>query len=282
MFIGKIKGQLGMSLTEMMIVMGLVGIAALGMSSMMGGVSDTVKDATVRSAKIEFASAMGVYLHSRLGCQDLKAGNLSFSAGKIGIQLKNWKYEGVEVIGTGTKMPKFNIESLMGHIDLSPNLAKIKMTYPNGSTKDLQKSMLIVSAVLKSKNFIYKHEYNVPVLLDLANKIEFCGDDQTIAETCTSLKGKFDPVTKECRFEQSCAIQGSFTTLSCNPKFAFGCDTSRGQMQVNPVTGNTGCPVGSTAVATGADTWTTQYNCGKKCTADINHTLGYYTCLKCP
>lgn len=281
-----LKTQAGLSLVEMTIVLGLVGIAGLGVATIMGGAADTVKSAEARVAKVEFASALGIYLSSRLGCQDLKSASLlsgdTYSSTDSDMKLTGWNYQGITSMESNTKMRYFSLEKLMGRVDLSPGLPVIEMTYSDGSTKNLMKTMLTVTAMLKMGNNNYKHEFHIPVMMDSANKVELCGDERTLAETCTALNGTFIPSTSQCTFDQTCAIQGSYTTLSCFPRFTGGCDTSRGTPQTNPVTNTFGCPLGSSAVATGADTWTIQRDCGKKCTADINNTLGYYTCLKCP
>lgn len=270
-----------MSMVELSVALGLVGIAALGVATIISGMGGSSKEAEAMTAKTELASSLGVYLYSRVGCEDLKGE--TYSGSDASIELSKWNYEGITSYKDNTKMKHFEMEKLKAHLVLTPDLPVVTMTYADGSTKDLKKTLLKVTASLKMRGRDYAHAFNVPVLVNSENQVEFCGDEKTIAETCTSLRGTFDPATGLCVLKETCMAYGSYTVLSCYPEFTgVACDNSRGVSQVNPLTGTLGCPGGSTATATGADNWNIQRDCGKKCTADINHTIGYFSCLKCP
>ncbi len=149
--------------------------------------------------------------------------------------------------------------------------------------------MLKIRAVIVMSAREYPHEFSIPVLLSAANDIRFCGDSRTMAETCGSLGGKFETATGECKLKETCQVQGTFIELTCAPEVAPSiggaspfCDQSRGDDVVNPVTTRLECPAPSRPIATGGENWTVSKECGKKCTVDVNNSLGYYTCMYCP
>lgn len=290
-----LKSQTGMTLAEMAVAGAVAGIAALGAASLMGTMGGSTRDAEVVIAKTQFSSALGNYLYSGLGCEDLKVaselGNNGYDEKVSAIVLEKWKYEGVSKfqggvpIGPNKKNPLFTIQGLEASIQKQcPGTKCLDEVTLNG--KVLLKTTLKVYATLQIEGRDTVQEYAIPVLADQSNNhsIEFCGDEKTMAETCAALKGTWDPTNSFCKFNETCTAHGAYQTLRCSPMFASGVcpDLSRGTSQPNPVTGNQGCPIGTTAISTGADNWNVTKKCGKKCTTEINHTLGYFTCLKCP
>jgi hypothetical protein len=295
------KTQLGMTLAEMVVGGALAGAAALGAASLMGNMSGSTKEAEVVIERTQFASAMGVYLNSGLGCDEFKSASAAGAIKEIPTPFKitNWRFGGqksfeanpVTNIFTETKF--FKIAKLNAYIIKPTNPRVIKLKDGTGVTT-LYKAIMRVEASIamrdqdkvEGKNKVkrwndYDQAYDMEVLLDSANVVKHCQDDSSIADTCSSLNGVYDESTGECEMDESCFTYGSYITLNCYPVIDGSCDTSRGTSQVNPVTGQLSCPAGTTSMTTGLDTWTKQVNCGKKCTADVNNTIGFYTCVQC-
>lgn len=276
----------GFSMVELTVTLGLIGFMGLSVASLFQLLNSEQKSSEALAARTEFAGALGIHLYSPKGCTDIKTGTYS-STTDTPMALNNWVYQGVGGISSGKEMKMFTVERITGRLQDISLLPTVKMTMSDGSVRDLKKTMLVITATLKLKDKkssqdkkAYNHMFNVPVMTN-GTTVDFCGDERTLAETCTAIDGKFNPATKQCQVKENCTFHGSFVTLTCYPIISGACDTSRGTAQVNPQTGIFGCPAGSTAVSTGGDTWTTQRSCGKKCTADINTTLGYYSCLRC-
>lgn len=271
-------------MTEMLVGAGLVGGLALGAASLTDSMGGSSKAAETLAARSQFASDLGVYLYSTKGCEDLKVNPTSSKEAKD-FKITNWTNNGHTGFAKGTKLQYFEIGSLTSQLSPTEGLPTIEVTFADGTKKSYKKTLLTVIAGLKIKTQNFRHVYNIPVLVDSSEKVDFCGDDRTLAETCTALEGVVNPTTGKCDLKDSCEFGGSFVTLTCSPVFVgVGCDSSRmpsPDQVINPVTGIQGCAPNFRAVATGADTWSTSRSCGKKCSADINHTQAYYSCLKC-
>lgn len=281
-----LKSQLGMTLAEITVAGGLMGAAALGAAAIMGALGDTTKDAEIVVAKTQFMSALGSYLNSGNGCSDMKvatgSGSYGTSATNTPMTLTKFKYEGKTSFSAGTEMKYFTIKSLGGRLEWSAGLPTVKMKCSDGVVRDLTKTYIRINSVITIKGRDVKQEFNVPVMVNASKGIEFCGEQNSDAETCVALNGTYDYATEKCKLKDTCGTYGSYTTLNCNPYYPdSGCDTSHGTATNNPITGTAGCPVGTTSVSTGGDTWNSTVSCGKKCTADVNNNLGFYTCLKC-
>jgi type II secretory pathway pseudopilin PulG len=276
-----IRNEWGISLVEVLMALGLLGIAAMGIASLMSNIMGSSKRSEVVAAKTQFVSALGTHLYSKKGCEELLG--KTFTPAEQDFVLDSWVYQKFSNIQKNSDLGHFKVKELTARMNDTSALPTVKTTYADGSTKDLKKTHVSISLKVQVSEKTHRHVYKVPVLVDSLNKIEFCDDEQSSSEICTALNGTFDPVTKLCSLNEVCASYGSYVTLTCFPKLnGMDCDTSRGSAHLNPVTGSFGCPVGTVATATGADTWNTQFNCGKKCTAEINQTMGYFTCLKCP
>lgn len=296
-----LKSQAGMTIAEMVVAGGIAGMAAMGAASLLGGMGGSNRDAELIIEKTQFASSLGVYLNSNFGCTELKSATISganFSTTEQDIKLDKWKYRGVPLWKNATPFSeKFEkvllLKTITGKLETVGTPATVTMSYLDSSgvevTEQLTKSILKVRAVIEMNSRDYPHEFNIPVLLSPANDIRFCGDSRTMAETCGSLGGKFNTATGECKLKETCQVQGTFIELTCAPEVAPStgglspyCDKSRGDDVVNPVTTRLECPAPSKPIATGGENWTISKNCGKKCTVDVNNSLGYYTCMYCP
>ncbi len=298
--------QTGMTAIEMTLTVGLVGVAAAGVSALMGSMSGSGKDAERIIERTELGSAMGVFLNSARGCYNLQQGAIIPATespyaivdwvenGKV----KSWGFDGFKNFKSGMDLRYNNIKYLVAQrIDI-PNVNAITLVV-GGNPQTLKKAVvkvklglrekgkgtdLVQKAAMEEKFPETRFEYNIPVLVDVANnRIEICGDNSTMAEACFTLKGSFDNDTGKCTLPTTCESFGSFSMVNCAPKFkSVSCnDFSRGTPFVNPVTGGFSCPTGASAVSTGGQTWYKTIDCGKKCSARVNFSIGYYSCLKC-
>ncbi len=291
-----LKSQTGMTMTEMVVGGGIAAVAALGAASLLGGMSGGSRDAEMVIEKTQFASNLGVYLNTKFGCTDLQtAVPGTFTDTDQEMSLTKWKYRMIspwekDKIFSDKYDKDLYLKSFTGKfISLDASLPTVTMSYkPDGGgaevTEQLTKTMLRVRAVVLMNEREYPHEFNIPVMINSAREIKFCGDNKTIAETCGSLGGKFDTDTGECKLKETCQIQGSFVVLTCSPNVNPQpyCDQSRGVNSNNPVTGFQTCPPPSVQVSMGGENWTIQKDCGKKCTIDVNNSLRYVTCMHCP
>ncbi len=278
----------------MTLAMGLAGGAAIGAASLMGQLGSNTKGAEITIDRTQFASALGVYLNSSYGCDELKiAGASGLTETPSPFKISKWKFNGIGTFETGTDVKSFKIK------DLSTNLMKPSTpTLPikivkNGVLYQLTKAIVRVNATLSMRERNgeiissdkrwqdYTQAYDMAVLVTDTNTIQFCNGSTTISDTCSALSGQFDVDTEQCSLDKSCYTFGSYITLNCNPLVDGTCDTSRGTDQVNTVTGTTSCPPGTSAIPTGIDTWTKNIDCGKKCQVDQNNSIGYYSCVQC-
>ena len=192
-----LKGQLGMTITEMVIATAIGGAAAMGAASLLGGIGGSSRDAELVIEKTQFASSLGVYLNSSFGCTELKSAVVSganFTEDDQDIKLDQWKYRGVPVWKNDTRFSdKFKddlyLKKLTAKIVNIGTPPTVTMTYMNDAvppvevTEQLKKTLLKIRAVLVMNSREYPHEFNIPVLMTATNDLRFCGDNRTMAET---------------------------------------------------------------------------------------------------
>jgi hypothetical protein len=289
--------QSGMSLVEMTIAGALAGGAAMGVASLMKNMTGSSKKAEIVIERTEFGSALGVFLNSAKGCYSLQNGTI-IPTSTINYQTGDWGFNGVANIQTNSDLKYNNVKSFTAERMNIPDVLPITVKDDSG-TKTLQKALIKFKLAVTQKSILLdpaakraeedhfavtKFEYNVPVMVNNSTgKIEVCGDNSTMAEACFALKGIYDETEEKCELPKTCESFGSFAVVNCTPKYAsVSCeDYSRGTPYNNPVTGSKTCPSGSMAISTGGQAWYKDVDCGKKCTARINFSIGYYSCLKC-
>lgn len=276
-----LNSQSGMSLAEMAIATGLLGVAALGAASMAGNLGDQAKRAEGLVARTQLTSALNTYLYSTMGCEDLKSaapGGVFSDSQPTPIELKNWGYQGLASIKGGhdnngkklTQVRYIDIDTLEGQLDPLAGAQAV-----NG----LKKSTLNIRLMLKIGSRDFKHLYAVPVLVEDSGKLVFCSDEKTIAETCASMRGIYNPDTKQCDLAEGCQIRGTYAVLTCS---GGQCDSKLGTTERNQYTNGESCPQGSSAVLSHSTSWTHRQNCGKKCTNTVTNNKQWFTCLACP
>ena len=303
-----IRNSLGMSMMEMVIAGGLAGAAAMGVASLMKSMGGSNKEAEIVIERTEFGSALGVFLNSSNGCFAFKQGSPISDAespyttadwvnseGKT----KEFKFDGFKSFASNVDLRYNNIKSLVASRADIPGVNPLTLKL-GPDTKTLKKAIIKVKLVVTDKSSERdparkraaedqfpetRFEYNVPVMVDVStNAVEICGDNSTLAEACFILKGVFDTDSGKCQIQEQCQSLGSYSVIDCAPRIsqANNCAGTDGRFAaVNPVTNGYNCPAGSQAISTGGDTWFRDVNCGKKCTARINYSMGYYSCLKC-
>jgi hypothetical protein len=302
-----LKNARGMSMMEIVVAGGLAGAAAMGVASLMKSMGGSNRDAEMIIERTELGSAIGVFLNSANGCTAFKQGAVvspteapfAIADWTVDGKVKEFKFDGFKNFQTNFDLRYNNIKSLTASradiAGVNPLTLKI-----GADTKTLKKAIIKVKLVVTEKSNERdaarkraeedqlpetRFEYNIPVMLDTTtNAVEICGDNNSLAESCFILKGIFDSTTGKCQMPEQCQSLGSYTVIDCAPRIrqANNCSQTDGRVAtVNPVTNGFNCPPGAQAVSTGGDTWYRDVNCGKKCTARINYSLGYYSCLKC-
>lgn len=303
-----IRNSLGMSMMEMVIAGGLAGAAAMGVASLMKSMGGSSKEAEIVIERTEFGSALGVFLNSANGCYAFRQGpaipdtegpyttpDWVNSEGKP----KEFTFDGFKSFATNVDLRFNNIKSLVASRSDIPGVNPLTLKI-GPDTKTLKKAIIKVKLVMTDKanerdparkramENEYpetRFEYNVPVMVDTTtNAVEICGDNNSLAESCFILKGVFDETSGKCEMPEQCQSLGSYSVIDCAPRIrqAANCTQTDGRVATkNPVTNGFNCPAGSQAISTGGDSWFRDVNCGKKCTARINYSMGYYSCLKC-
>ena len=289
-FLRSLKREAGMSMAEMSITMGLIGLGALGAASLSGNMASGSKKIQGIVAVNSFASSLNAYLYSNMGCTDLKAvGSLSATPQEIALTL--FEYQGITRFEGGKKADgskktltkNFEIESLTAFYEFDSTPVTIK----DATGLDLTKAILKLKARLMVGNKPSEYVYNVPVLVNPAGQVGYCSDEKTVAETCATAQGQYNPVTKECDLGTSCRIRDTWNRLTCRALNEFGkrdftCSPIFGGDKRNQYTSDFTCPAGTTESDSQTTTWVSKRDCGKKCTQSIENTMVWKICLECP
>lgn len=285
-----LRSQSGFSLVETMLTAGLLGIAITGVYTLSQKIQNSSQKSQGLLARTHFASAMSTYLVSTQGCTDLKTARMAgaaFTTTPSDIALTTWQYMGNTNIRGGkdasgkyfTKFPNLAIEHLRAFIQPVSTESKIKSKDTAGTVVELARSNLTVQARLRVQNFVYDHIFNVPVLVGasgaIQNVIMHCSDERTVAESCATMKGVYNPTTNSCDLESGCLLRDTYQVLT-------GGDLRLGPSKVNKFTGGYTCPSGSTAVRTHSASWTSKVSCGKKCTSNQYNNKEWFSCMECP
>jgi hypothetical protein len=287
----------GMSLVEMTVAGALAGGAALGVASLMKSMGGSTKKAEAVIERTEFGSAMGVFLNSAKGCNSLKAGMVIPTAVTDYVS-PDFSFDGFKNFQKNTDLRYNHVKYFTAEKTVIPDILPITLKDETGATKVLTKALIKFKLGVTSKSIERdpakkaaeeskfpetRFEYNIPVMVNATGAVENCGDSSTMAEACFALKGVYNEQEDKCELPTTCESFGSFAVVNCSPKYAsVSCnDFSRGTPYDNPVTGSKSCPAGASVISTGGQAWYKDIDCGKKCTARVNFSIGYYSCLKC-
>lgn len=289
-----LKSQLGASLVEIAMTAGLLGLAGLGVMTLADSVSNTGKKSQGLVARTQFTSALGAYLISSQGCDDLKLakdGGPVYSNTPEDIALTKWNYMGLKVIRGGTdgagapwtRFPTMKLQGLKAYLQPSIVGGRVTSLIEDGSKVELMRSNLVVQAEIKVGDSSYNHLFNLPVLVgassNISNHLKYCSDERSIAEACAAMRGVYNPQTRKCDLDQGCTFKDTYNVLTCrNPP----CDTRLGNTKVNKYTGDTRCPAGSQALSTHVSNWITKRKTGKKTTINVQNRMEWYSCMSCP
>lgn len=291
MFFQKIlRNAQGMSMTESALAVGLVGMGALAAASLSGNLTGMVQKSEAIVASSQFASAFGSYLYTSAGCDAIRA-QTSYTETPAPLSITNWKYMGLDSFQGGygadglkiTKTKYFDIQTLEASYEpLDANAPTVK-AFEGGSAVDMAKSILKIRLVLMNGKKPSEYYFNIPVLRNLSTgAVGYCSDEKTIAETCASLQGTYDPSLPEgerCKISDGCKVKGYYQT--CAPS-GPGCQVFGMENQVNPFTHGPSCPVGSVATLTHRSTFMNREPSGKKASVEVPYTKTWYSCLECP
>ena len=291
MFFHKIiQNARGMSMTESALAVGLVGVGALAAASLSGNMANSVKKSEAIVASSQFASAFGSYLYTNSGCDGIRS-RATYSETPEAMTVSNWKYLGIDQFVGGynadgskkTPTKYFDIETLEASFEpLTADAPRLK-AIEGGAAADMAKSVLKIRLVLKVGNKPSEYYFNIPVLRNVTTgAVGYCSDEKTIAETCASLQGEYDPTLPEgerCKLSEGCKIKGYYQT--CYPA-GPGCQLFGAETQTNPYTNGASCPSGSVATLTHRAMWGNREPSGKKGTTTVDYTKTWFTCMACP
>jgi hypothetical protein len=288
------KSQLGASLVEVAMTAGLLGIAGVGVMTLANSVSNSSSKSQGLVARTQFTSALGAYLLTSQGCDDLKLakdGGPVFSNTPEDIALMQWGYMGFSNIRGGTdgagkpwtKIPNMTLSGLKAYLQPAVVGGKVNALIEDGSKVELQRSNLVVQAEIMIGENTYNHLFNLPVLVGatdrIYNHLKFCNDERSVAEACAAMRGVYNPQTQKCDLDQGCIFKDTYNVLTCrNPP----CDLRLGNTKVNKYTGATSCPEGSQALSTHVSDWMTKRSSGKKSTINVQNRMEWYSCMACP
>lgn len=297
-----LRSNLGFSMVEISVAMGLLGLASLAVMNLSDQVNTSTRTAEMMLSKSQFASALGGYLYSAKACNEMK-GMSGFSTTPKEIVLDDWEVAGIGAtqaemmkgIGAGKKFKNFELRSLRAVMEMGGSLPIVNIAQPNGAPSiPHTKTFLNVTAVLavahkgpktpEADKRTYEYFFNIPVLAKAGGVIGACSEEKSIQETCASMKGIYDEATKQCNLERTCMLQGAYQEKYCSHGSPQVCNSSGGATTNNPYTTAPSCPSGSQRIQTGTKTWSHLGTCsGKKCDPPtLTATLAYYSCLKCP
>lgn len=291
-------------MAESALVLGLVGLGALGAASLSGSLSSGSKKSEGIVARTQFASSLGILLNSDLGCDKIKGlggGSGSFSDRPTPIEISGWNYQGISTIKGGydqdgkplTKMPSFEIEALQAFYDSPIDPAVDPSVKTTAGADSAYKKVLKVRADLKVGNKSQSYFYNIPVLANASGVVTLCSDKKSLAETCATIRGTYNESTNTCNLDTSCRIKGTYSTLSCSGtvqrnssswtpvRSPQDCQKLYGDAVPNQMTSDFRCPAGSRAELTHSSSWTYTKN-QKRSGANVNNTMTWYNCMECP
>lgn len=289
-----LRSNLGFSMVEVSVAMGLLGLASLAVMNLADNVTTSSRRAETILSKSQFASALGTYIQSARACNEMKGTLPAFNTGKTSIQFQDWKVLGVKENPTtpggiypGKEFKNFRIKSLTGSMDLAAaNLGTVRI-----SGVDYKKAFLNIEMIIETTHDLKKtvdgtsvgkrdnaYTFNVPVIADNTGKVRFCAEEKNMQEACTTMGGTFSG--GQCVMNKSCKLQGTYRILTCTP---HTCSLAEGPTVGNPMAGGAvGCPSGM-GVQTGYKEWPSTAPCsGKKCTPiPVTNRMSWYSCLDC-
>jgi prepilin-type N-terminal cleavage/methylation domain-containing protein len=269
------RNSRGFTLFEIVISMGIFSIILYAVMSLTRELTNTEKRSANQLSKSQFVNALGHYLYSPVGCQDLIG--KKFTTTYATFALTQWTQLGATPITTGTVFKDFTVTELKGQIDLSPTLPRFTV-----AGESLKKTLLSIKAEVEVGLTKYPLYYNLSVLAKDDGVVVRCGDDKTDVEICAVVKGVYNPATGLCNIASTCNLKGTIMNLTCTPS-TWGCDTTTyGPDRPNNYTGTFNCPVGAVKTQTGTINFSHVASCGAKCTTTVSDTATWFSCIECP
>lgn len=291
----KISNQLGFSLAEITVTLGLVGLAGLAVMSLSQNVVQSTKRADTQIGKAQFASSLNQFINSVAPCAGTDLRGRTFLASPTNnaelttatgtpIQLTGHRFDGNQITRAGAEFKEFRVNSVLATVDNQNTLPTANI---GGET--LRKSSIRIQVELQTKGATpnarpqrYLYYFNVPALITTGRTVRFCGENKTLVETCSAMGGTYNSSTQRCALDRNCLVQGSYKRTTCNPS-NYGCSDSGSPDFVNPTTGGYSCPSGSTPTETGLSSWNSLEDGGSKKDPpqEVTNTARWVSCLRC-
>lgn len=212
----------GMSLTEIMVVLGILGFMGLAISSAFTDVFKIQNKVVNSDEANEFASSMGRFFFNESSCTEALKGKVFPVSGTLNLSLPNY-------VGYGSGMKPgaaVSAGTLIGTKVRIRVLSLINKGMPvdsiayNGAKFDQYLAQVQVAVDLKNgQDWDQKpvRSFEFPVLVKPATKvIEKCMSGSSMEDSCVAMGSTFNPTTGTCTPASQCFFEGMFVENKCD------------------------------------------------------------------
>jgi prepilin-type N-terminal cleavage/methylation domain-containing protein len=278
------ENQRGFTLVEVLIATVLTLLLVLGIAEISRETFKLNQNTITRGGSSEFVHSFSRWLNTSPGC------NGTFQNQPLQLTAMPLTVHGFNMSETG------NLVDLATGSQLNPQLQIKLITYQekpgltgaiyykglNLFQKVIQVNIQMQTLTQAKTEEIRESLFEIPVTVNSSNIVQFCNVELNPEHVCMASGAYWNDTTGECKQNNTCVIQGSYAQARSNPPSQC-CEHYTSPWQ-NPVTGTDSCPSGSIPQKMGEKYYgnSRTYNCGKKCTANIDDWEDFYVCLKCP
>ncbi len=284
-FFRQIKNQ-GFSLIEIMMAVGLVGVASVAFMTLTDNTSKDANWADMNLVKAEFVSSFERFLNSSRACKDLNNDQNDYST-TVDLKFKGWKVAGVEgnptLPMTAGRMFKYFTVTEISSKPVTFGDTKQNIVYVKGNpgiktyleiVMRLKTKANLKKSDLNASDRVFTYTFKVPVIINSStNKVMDCFENQTFKNSCDAIGGD---VSANCKRVGNCVVANSFVVPSSYHNSSFV-----SQFETTP----NNCPPDFEPYATSASGTTYPVppdpSC-KGCASGENTSVTVvYTCMKC-
>lgn len=279
----------GFTIVEVLIAVAILGLVAVGASTVMTDIFKTQSLIVDRDEANEFAASLSRFLNGDSSCSSALDNTLfpvdvaAASQSETGTPIKITGYSGYGVaassnlevgtqVGRRLRIKVIDMKNkgvppqdvVSGAATFKRYVAQIRLQFEQNSEG--------------SWKALPPRFYEIPVLVDAAGAIKRCQVDLMIDDACRAIGSQYDAASGTCLPTTQCQMKGTFVSAVCSPAYG-GCNPG----VMNPLTGSASCPAGVTASHTGHMSSTFQVPSGQKKVPPINVTqsIDFYVCMQC-
>jgi len=296
-FFRQIKNQ-GFSLIEIMMAVGLVGVASVAFMTLTDNTSKDANWADMNLVKAEFVSSFERFLNSSRACKDLKNDENDYST-TVDLKFEGWKVAGVEGnpslgMTAGRQFKYFTVTEISSK-PVTFGATEQNIVYVKGNpgiktyleiVMRLKTKANLKKSDLNASDRIYTYTFKVPVIINSStNKVMDCFENQTFKNSCQAMLGSSDDGI--CTKKGNCIVDNSFVIYddteipSKTPFMPWMSSFQKFPMSTNP---DLKCKPGFKAYSTGGESsppYTLPSGC-KGCPDGKDTAVAViYTCMKC-